>query len=308
MGDNEDGMVSKTLISVALSAATFVGCGSSPAPLPEAPPPPPPDPVQVATAAPVAEPPPAMPKLGPVEITAMEPPPAPAKLPTVTVTSPKPNQVIALDAAEGFEVKFDVKDWITPHEMKPGEPHKGPHVHVILDNDPYYAVFQPSAAVKLSVIAPNKKLEEGEHVLTLFPSRETHISVKPENGKSPLVRIPFWIGKKGKPTWKASDPALIYSRPKGEYTGSSAQSVVLDFYLANAELGQGNYSVFATVTPPEGEPRNLTIDRWVPFAITNLPNGASTVKLELRDKAGQPVPGAWNSTQRTITIVRDALK
>lgn len=308
MGDNEIGMVSKTLIPTALFAAMFVGCGSSPAPLPEPPPPPPPDPIE-APATSVAEPPPAVePALGPVEVTAMQPPPAPEKMPTVKVIAPKPDQVIAVDAAEGFEVKLEVHDWIVAHEMKPGEPHKGPHAHVIIDDEPYYAVFQPSAAVKLSTIVPNKTLAEGEHVLTVFPSRETHISVKPEAGKSPLVRIPFWIGKKGKATWKPTAPALIYSRPKGEYTGASAQSVVLDFYLVNAELGQGKYSVFATVTPPAGEARSLTIEQWVPFAITNLPNGASKVKLELRDKAGQPVPGPWNTTERTITIAREALK
>jgi hypothetical protein len=302
-------MVSKTLIPMALFAAMFVGCGSSPAPLPEPPPAPPPDPVQVPTAAPVAEPPPPVePALAPVEVTAMQPPSAPEKMPTVKVTAPKPNQVIAADAAGDFEVKLEVKDWIVAHEMKPGEPHKGPHVHVIVDNEPYYAVFQPSAAVKLSAIVPGTTLAEGEHVLTVFPSRETHISVKPEAGKSPLVRIPFWIGKKGKATWNPQAPALIYSRPKGEYAGQMAQSVALDFYLVNAELGQGKYSVFATVTPPVGEPRSLTIEQWVPFAITNLPNGASKVKLELRDKAGQPVPGPWNATERTITITRDALK
>lgn len=301
-------MFSKTLIPMALFVAMFTGCGTSPAPLPEPPPAPPPDPV-TTSAAPVAELPPAMePALGPVEVNAMQPPPAPEKMPTIKVSSPTRNQVVALDAAADFEVKLDVKDWIVEHEMKPGEPHKGPHAHVILDNEPYYAVFQPSAAVKLSTIAPNKKLEEGEHLITVFPSRETHISVKPEKGKSPLVQIPFWIGKRGKATWKASDPALIYSRPKGEYAGSMAQSVVLDFYLVNAELGEGKYSVFATVTPPVGEARSLTLDQWVPFAITNLPNGASKVKLELRDKAGVAVPGAWNSTERTITIVRDPLK
>ena len=32
-------------------------------------------------------------------------------------------------------------------------------------------------------------------------------------------------------------PLLTYSRPKGEYTGAGAESIMVDFYLTNATLG-----------------------------------------------------------------------
>lgn len=236
----------------------------------------------------------------------MEAPAVPSPFPSLKVTAPTANQVIAADKIADFEVKIDVKDWIEPHAAPPpGGVHKGHHVHVIIDNEPYYAVFDAKGAVKVSDIV-KKPLAEGEHLLIAFPSRETHISVKPEGAKSPLVRVPFWVGKKGVSTYKPTDAMLVYSRPKGEYKNEAADSVALDFYLANAELGKDKYTVHATVTPNVGDAKSIVIDQWVPFALQNLPVGPSTVKLELFDKDGKAVPGAWNSTERTITVVRDA--
>ena len=126
-------------------------------------------------------------------------------------------------------------------------------------------------------------------------------------GKGPSRRSHFWVGKKGKSEWKPKDPMLVYSRPKGTYNGSKADHVLVDWYLVNAELGEGKYSIKATVSGPgiEGD-RTLKITEWKPYALDNLRNGDYKVSLELDDKDGKAVPGAWNSTTRTITINRDA--
>jgi hypothetical protein len=284
-------------LTTTLFSLSLLACGSSPPPEPPPPPPPPPapapPPVPEATAAPTATAAAETPKI-PVEITAMQPPAAPEKMPSIKVSAPKANESIPADKAEAYEVKLEIKDW----PVQKG----GPHVHLIVDNKPYFAVFDPKATVKLADVVGGEKLAEGEHVLVAFPSRETHISVKPEGKKSPLVIVPFWIGKKGKATFKPTDPMLVYSRPKGTYQGDMAKSVALDFYLSNVELGEGKYTVGASVAPPTGEARSITVTSWTPFAITNLPDGDSHVKLELRDKSGNVVPGIWGSAERTITI------
>jgi hypothetical protein len=101
---------------------------------------------------------------------------------------------------------------------------------------------------------------------------------------------------------------LVYSRPKGAYNASKADHVLVDWYLANAELGDGKFSIKANVTGPgvEGDGRSLKVTEWKPYALDNLRNGEYKISLELDDKDGKAVPGAWNATTRTITVNRDA--
>lgn len=237
--------------------------------------------------------------MAPLEIRAAAPPPDPEPLPAVTISSPRANESVPAARAADFEVKLAVKDW----PVAKG----GPHVHLILDDKPYHAVYEPAAKVKLSELSGGQPIAEGEHVLFAFPSRETHISVKPSGGKKPYAAVVFWVGKAGTATWKPTDPTLIYSRPKGEYSGADAEKVALDFYLLNAELGEGKHSVRATVTPASGMPATVVAKSLAPYDLVNLPHGVAKVKLELLDKDGNLMPGRFNSTERSITLVRQGM-
>jgi hypothetical protein len=232
-----------------------------------------------------------------IELKPMDPPASPAALPKVTILSPKADEAIPADKAAAYEVKLEVKDWPTAKE--------GPHVHLILDDKPYKAIYEPKATVKLSeIVEGDPTLKEGQHVLVAFPSREGHVSVKPDKGKSPAAVVSFWVGKKGKPDWKPTDPTLIYSRPKGENSGPMADPLMVDFYLLNAELGDKKNAVRVTITPPSGEPKSTTMTSWTPLNVTGLPSGEVKVKLELLDKDGKAVPGPFNTVERTATVTR----
>jgi hypothetical protein len=234
----------------------------------------------------------------PVEIKPAAAPPSPEKMPKLAIVAPRQNEVIPPDKAEGFVVKLDIKDW----DIRPD----GPHLHLVLDNKPYKPIYDPKDAIKLGDIAPGAPLAPGQHVLAAFPSRETHVSVKPDKGKSPHAVAVFWVGKAGKGAFAAADPMLIYSRPKGTYNGPAADAILLDFYLVNVELGEKKHSVRATVTPPVGGAAEREITTWAPLSIQNLPSGETRVKLELLDKDGKLVPGAWTSTEHRIAVNRDA--
>ena len=84
--------------------------------------------------------------------------------------------------------------------------------------------------------------------------------------------------------------------------------MLLDWYLANAELGDAKFSIKANVSGPDlgADGRTVKITEWKPYALDNLRNGDYKISLELDDKDGKAVAGAWNSTTRTITINRDA--
>ena len=107
---------------------------------------------------------------------------------------------------------------------------------------------------------------------------------------------------------EAEGPDARLQPPQGDYNGSKADHVLVDWYLVNAELGDGKFSIKARVTGPDidADGRTLKITQWKPYALDNLRNGDYKISLELDDKDGKAVPGAWNSTTRTITINRDA--
>jgi hypothetical protein len=250
----------------------------------------------VATATTVA-PPAAIP---PVLVLGAQSDDPPAPLPTVKITAPTSGQVIAADKAPAFVVKLDVKNWQTAMGSQ--------HVHLILDNHPYKAIYDTKAPVKLSDLMNGDPLNEGEHILVAFPSRQNHESVKT---KDALATLSFWVGKKGATaTDLKKQPMLIYSRPKGDYKGLQASHVIVDFYVANVTLAEGKEHVHITVTGPGiADKLEAKAEKFgPPYFLDNLQNGVYTIKLDLMTGGADMklIPGAWNSTTRVIRIDHDA--
>ncbi|HTJ80278.1 MAG TPA: hypothetical protein VL400_01105, partial [Polyangiaceae bacterium] len=290
----------RTSLAALLVGFTVAACGGSKEPVNDMPPPgdvgmqptATAEPTALATAEPTAPP---APQLPPVELTEGTASAAPEKMPTVAIKAPTANQVIAADKAADFEVKLDVKGW---------EGSDGRHVHLILDGKPYMRIDDPKKPIKLKDLDPSGALAEGQHVLVAFPSRHTHESIKPAGKTSPLAVATFWIGKKGTPSWKPTDPTLVYSRPKGANDGPPPpEGLLVDFYLANAELGDGKFSVEATLTGPGAESGiKSKIKDWKPWRIHNVRDGKYSLHLVLLDKDGKPVPGAWNDSTHDFTV------
>jgi hypothetical protein len=176
---------------------------------------------------------------------------------------------------------------------------QGQHAHIILDNDPYLANYESGKPFEIGTLG------EGPHTLVVFPSRSYHESVKsPEAADI----VNFYVGKKeGEFMLDKSKPAIIFSRPKGKYEGMGAQKILLDFYLNNVELGPDGYKAKYTIRKKDssGEVTSIILTDWTPAYVTGLSTGDYMVKLELLDKDGNVVPGAFNSTEREISVVRD---
>lgn len=280
----------------------------------EAPPPPPPPPPAMAAAAPttpVAAPSAAQPEPAASSAPAPAPLPpikfeqgiaseTPSPMPAVAIKAPKSSELIPTDKSADYSIKLDVKDWPTEHG--------GRHVHLILDNGPYKPIYDTTAPVRMADLNNGAPLAEGEHLLVAFPSRPNHESVKPDKGKSPLAITSFFVGKKAKSTFNPKAPMLIYSRPKGAYNGPMhTERVLIDFYTHSVALGEGQASINVSLAGPDAEGlKGLVIKEWKPFLLENLRNGDYTITLELVDKAGQPIAGAWNKATRKISVNRDA--
>lgn len=164
---------------------------------------------------------------------------------------------------------------------------KGQHVHLILNNNPYHAIYDPEN-FKLA-------LDDGHYVAISFLSRSYHESVKnPEAYKISQ----FTVGEGESEEVDLSAPMLFYSRPKGTYTGPDTERVLFDFYLANTEIGPGGNQVRATIN----NDTTMTIDEWRPYILEGLPMGENTIRIELVDSTGTLIDSPINAEERTFTL------
>ncbi|MCF8244427.1 MAG: hypothetical protein K9J37_00215 [Saprospiraceae bacterium] len=167
----------------------------------------------------------------------------------------------------------------------------GQHVHLIIDNGPYDAVYEPTF---------EKAVEDGTHYILAFLGRSYHESIKAAG-----AGMAFKAEVKGGNIHNGpmvEEPMLFYSRPKGKYIGKAeTDKVMLDFYLTNVTLSPDGYKVKVLVN---GE-KELMVDAWTPYFIEGLPMGDNKIKLTLVDKDGNDVKTPLNPVERVFTLLED---
>jgi hypothetical protein len=240
--------------------------------------------------------------------------------------------------AEGAEITGSVvavKLHLTG-DLKGYKPHKDPatqkgnHIHVILDNEPYEAYYELDQPFEL------RNVVAGKHTLRVFPSRPWHESYKNDAAFRMVTFTVKGGGDASKPTTTnagqtmannnsagrtpstregkdmplstagnvdPSKPLLTYSRPKGEYEGTEADPIMIDFWISNARLKDdgGEYRVRYIIDDDEPQ----YIDKWEPIWLSGWLAGKHTVRLELLGADQFPVKnGDFNITTREITVVK----
>ncbi|MEA5569607.1 hypothetical protein [Calothrix sp. UHCC 0171] len=208
--------------------------------------------------------------------------------PQVKIVSPKSDEVLENDTVD---VRFQVKDLPI---FQDSQYKLGPHLHVILDNQPYIAVYDINQPLTLS------NLSAGTHTLRVFASRPWHESFKNEGAYAQTTFHVFTKTDENNPN--ISQPLLTYSRPKGEY---GAEPILLDFYLTNAPLqiaGKdilkddiGDWRIRCTIN---GE--SFVLDRWESVYLKGFKPGKNWVKIEFLDGQGKVVKNVFNTTVRSI--------
>jgi len=173
----------------------------------------------------------------------------------------------------------------------------GQHFHLILDNKPYMANYEAGTPFEIG------ELDSGAHTLVAFPSRSYHESVKSD---TTYDVVNFYVQEEtGEFMLTPDDPAIIYSRPKGTYSGAAAEKIMLDFYLHNVELSadgyQARYTIGSTGENAQ-ELASITLTDWTPAFVTGLETGTYEVTLQLLDENGNVVSGAFNETTREIEV------
>ncbi len=101
----------------------------------------------------------------------------------------------------------------------------------------------------------------------------------------------------GQNDFDPTGPHLFFSRPKGTYSGTDTEKLMIDFFLINTTISPDGNKIQATVN---GEKHMIT--EWAPHYVEGLEKGEATVKLELLDKDGKLIPGPYNSVERKVTL------
>jgi hypothetical protein len=214
-----------------------------------------------------------------------------------------PNLSVVVNV-ENFEAGIQTR---TPRAEEIANSDNGQHMHVIIDNQPYMANYTPGEPFDIGTLEP------GAHTLVTFPSRSYHEAVKSETAYDIVnffVGDNFTISEDGSTfPLDPSQPTIIYSRPKGSYSGAGAERIMMDFYLHNVSLSadgyKARYTVQAADAAADAEPlASITLTEWAPAFMTGLESGTYVVRLELIDGDGNVVPGTFNTTEREITVER----
>ena len=187
---------------------------------------------------------------------------------------------------ENFELTMHTEGHNGEHMANSGQ---GQHIHFILDNQPYAALYKPEHEVKLK--------KGSEHYLMSFLSRSYHESLKE---KDAFMVERFKINDKGgyEKLAAPTEPMLFYSRPKGEYKGMDTKAILLDFFVVNTTLAKDGYKVQANVNG-----QDFMLDEWRPYQITGLPMGENVIKLTLMDANGTALSGENTSVERKIMLM-----
>jgi len=200
--------------------------------------------------------------------------------------------------AENFETGVQTE---TERANEIANSQNGQHFHLILDNGPYKANYDAGEPFELG------ELEPGPHTLVAFPSRSYHESVKSDTSYDV---VNFYVEEeKGAFMLDPDDPTIIYSRPKGTYSGADAERIMLDFYLHNVELSEDGYRAqYAIRSTGDNaqEVASITLTEWTPAFVTGLQSGTYEVHLQLLGENGDVVSGPFNDTTREIEVDTDA--
>lgn len=211
---------------------------------------------------------------------------------TLTIKDMK-SEMVGTDSVKitfNYDVKnYELKSQTSDAQQKGCANSKdGQHIHFILDNSPYAALYEPTHTFTVA--------KNSEHYVMSFLSRSYHESVK--SSKAAILKH-FSVNADGKITEMEipNTPMLFYSRPKGDYLGEEeTKNVLLDFYVFNATLGD-NILLKATI-----DGQVFTIDKWQAYFISGAPLGELKIDLQLTDLDGNALQGVNTSVSRTSRL------
>jgi hypothetical protein len=168
----------------------------------------------------------------------------------------------------------------------------GPHLAVVLDNQPARPIYSVEAAIAFEAVSP------GTHTLRVFAVKPWDESFKNEGAFAQTTFSVLTPNRQNNPD--PTLPLITYNSPVGAY---GAEPILLDFYLTNAPLkfldeGQGaiaDWRIRVTIND-----QSFVLDRWQPLYLKGFKPGTNWVKLEFLNAQGEPVDNVFNNVVQRI--------
>ncbi len=206
----------------------------------------------------------------------------------VQIVRPKPNEVIQSSQVSIGVHLTDFQAWKTNTAG-------GPHLRVLLDNEEARDWYDPDEEPLVI-----EGLATGLHTIRVFPVTAWGECVK---GFAAFDAVNFYTrsDRDQPPPVDFSKPTLSFNVPQGAVKDMAAHRVLVDFHVANAEIGPAAYRVRMVLDG--GTPIDLVA--WTPVWLESLKPGDHTVALALFDAAGNPAPGPYNQVERTFKVDRE---
>ena len=250
--------------------------------------------------------PPKVPSLPAVELVQVPVTPWSGQVPALAITAPARNQLIPVNKAAAFEIKLALKGG------KLGD--GGLRLCVVIDRRPCRRVDDLGRALRLGDI--DASVDEGQHVITALVQRGSGEFVRPSGKNAPVASHSFFVGKRVTPIHKDGSPMLFFSPP--DPGPAPPEGVLIDFYVANAEVAAGKYVVHASVGGPGIEKGvGISIHAQQPMRLRNARPGEHLARLSLfhfESELGEskslttvtstakPAPGLFSEVTRTFQV------
>lgn len=181
----------------------------------------------------------------------------------------------------------------------------GQHIHVVVDKHSYFPVKwdtiksvdpRENYYTQIAEFEIPYSLEPGEHIIRAYPVRSFHESLKGPGNFAEQVF--YYQSESPYLDQNIKGPYITYNVPRPDRVYSSAQPLLLDFYISNVALSRDGYKVEFILD--ETHKRYLTM--WTPYYIYGIQPGTHTIRLRLLDPQNKLVPGEFNDITKTIKV------
>jgi hypothetical protein len=191
-----------------------------------------------------------------------------SQAPQVKIVGLKPDATIEQTTAS---IRFEVDDFPI---FKDSELALGPHLTVLLDDQPYTYVYDAKQSITFT------DLKAGTHRVQVFASTPWNESLKTPGAFDQLsfnVFAPTQVNRAA-----ADQPRLIYGQPQGEY---GAEPILLDYILTPplAQI-QPNMKVQVTVNG-----NSFVTEEQPPIYLKGFKSGTNWVKVEVLGSNGRAI-------------------
>jgi hypothetical protein len=186
-------------------------------------------------------------------------------------------------------IRLQVKDFPIYKDAKLG---LGPHIHVLLDNQPYQTLYNVSDALTFKDLSP------GTHTVRAFAVRPWDESFKTVDASAQVTFHVFTPTQSNRPD--PTQPLLTYNNPQGEY---GAEPIMLDYSvtLPNSKTGRKT-SIAPWSVNVSLNGQSFKTSEEGPIYLKGFRPGVNWLKLELLSASGKPVANAFSETVRLITF------